>query len=505
MSVTRAKWFFTALTLFVQATLLKFFPTTATIMYSYCALISILIFTGVIWALCRDDGKTPYESLGESLSQSAHALGHDLENNTAAPTRSMASLRLFYLDNLKTLLTVLVVLHHSLGAFGQGNLGLGIAVYHSTWNMTTALMLLNQGYFMCLFFFISAYFTPSSCDRKGKPAFIADKLKRLGIPFLVYMFILQPLLSNFVNLVVIGPESSLHKWSYVPSPLQCWFLCWLIIFNVAYTMIDADEQITDARLPGLCSLYGIGAGVGLLQLVQIAVGVWPMVPITFGSLPFDILFFVGGVLAKRNDWLTRDIPELFEAHGCTMYLTTVVTACYAIWCQYYVVVVRGGGGGLALQNRCGTQADTGSADASEGIITGVLGLSMGVYCVFCSLCALDLARRFLDFTGDWSRYLASASYGVYIIHPYAVVPLTGLCVAFLRSQGDDITFPDTVTVTNTSGVVQYSAAGSNQSTACINHPEVLWAGLAVVFFGSIVTCYPIAGWMRTLPGFNQVL
>jgi len=84
-----------------------------------------------------------------------------------------------------------------------------------------------------------------------------------------------------------------------------------------------------------------------------------MVPITFGSLPFDILFFVPGVLAKRNDWLTRDIPELFATHRFTIYTTTVLTAIYAIWIEYYVVVVRKGGATLAMQNECGKQKDIG--------------------------------------------------------------------------------------------------------------------------------------------------
>jgi len=159
-----------------------------------------------------------------------------------------------HLDNLKTLLTVAVVLHHSLGAFlGGGNLGLGIAAYQCTWNTLQAWELLDQGYFMCVFFFISAYFTPTSCGRKGKAPFLADKLKRLRIPFLFYTLVLQPLVSNFVNLAVIGPESSLHKWSYVPSPGPCWFICWLIIFNVCYTMIDADDKVTHASsLPYHC-------------------------------------------------------------------------------------------------------------------------------------------------------------------------------------------------------------------------------------------------------------
>ena len=131
----------------------------------------------------------------------------------------------------------------------------------------------------------------------------------------------------------------------------------------------------------------------------------------------------------------------------------------------------------------------------------VLGVSMGVYCVFCSLCAVDLAKRLLVPANGPSTWPMPPPLCTSYIHPWAVVPLTGLCVAFLRSQGDDITFPDTLT--NTSGVIKYQ--GSNQSTSCISHLEWLWAGLVLVFGGSILTCYPLAGFVRTLPGFKKIL
>ena len=51
---------------------------------------------------------------------------------------------------------------------------------------------------MCVFFFISGYFTPSSLARKGLRGFLRDKFKRLGLPFLVCTLVVFPLLSLFV-------------------------------------------------------------------------------------------------------------------------------------------------------------------------------------------------------------------------------------------------------------------------------------------------------------------
>ena len=81
--------------------------------------------------------------------------------------------RQHYLDKLKVWLTFLVVAHHSCGAMmGQGWV-YGIADYaNSATPFALAFMITNQSYFMCLFFFISGYFTPTSLERKGRHIYI---------------------------------------------------------------------------------------------------------------------------------------------------------------------------------------------------------------------------------------------------------------------------------------------------------------------------------------------
>ena len=53
--------------------------------------------------------------------------------------------------------------------------------------------------FMCLFFFISGYFSPSSLERKGRFAFLQDKYRRLGQPFVFFLWVMGPLLAYFVQ------------------------------------------------------------------------------------------------------------------------------------------------------------------------------------------------------------------------------------------------------------------------------------------------------------------
>ena len=57
-----------------------------------------------------------------------------------------------------------------------------------------------QAFTLAFFFMISSYFCPPAYDKKGPRAYTVDKLKRLGIPFLFYFAVLNPLLVMMVHL-----------------------------------------------------------------------------------------------------------------------------------------------------------------------------------------------------------------------------------------------------------------------------------------------------------------
>ena len=95
--------------------------------------------------------------------------------------------RLSYIDSLKVLLTILVVVVHSAVTYGSE----GGWYYEEATNALPAIIPLtlisavSQSFFMSLFFFFGAYFTPSSLERKGALKFSLDRIKRLGTPCLL--------------------------------------------------------------------------------------------------------------------------------------------------------------------------------------------------------------------------------------------------------------------------------------------------------------------------------
>ncbi len=83
--------------------------------------------------------------------------------------------RLYGLDNLRVLLTALVVLHHAAVTYSHIPLWYYVEPPHD--GSATALdvfLALNQAYFMGFFFLIAGFFTPGAVDRKGVGRFVRD-------------------------------------------------------------------------------------------------------------------------------------------------------------------------------------------------------------------------------------------------------------------------------------------------------------------------------------------
>ena len=106
---------------------------------------------------------------------------------TTPDSQRKTSGRLFFIDNIRVFLTILVILHHLMIIYSgtgdftytEGNQDF-ISTALGGWFCAT-----NQSYFMGLFLLISAYFVPGSYDRKGPALFLKDRLIRLGIPLAI--------------------------------------------------------------------------------------------------------------------------------------------------------------------------------------------------------------------------------------------------------------------------------------------------------------------------------
>ena len=317
----------------------------------------------------------------------------------SAPTTTSAPLadRSWYLDNLKILLTVLVVAHHAAQAYGPTGGSWPVGQTERAEGLGPFITL-NSMFFMGLFFFISGYFTTASFARKGTRGFIVDRLLRFGLPALAWL-----------------PIHRLTDGSWGWEFAHLWFVVDLLGLNLLYAAWRTwrpaakpeDRTYSDTAPTGDTTILGfvfLLGGVTALVRIEYPVdrwirflGVFPMEP---AHWPQYLSLFLLGFWAWRTRWLERSPASQGRRW---LYVAVVASAFYTI---YRLIPDRKAywfnTGGLHWQTWCYATLEA-------------------LICVALCIALLWLFRDFLNRSRAWVRTLAADSYGIYWIHIFPVV------------------------------------------------------------------------------------
>ncbi|WP_157683550.1 acyltransferase family protein [Microlunatus soli] len=307
--------------------------------------------------------------------------------------------RMFFIDNLRVWLTALVILHHLAITFGRSG-----PWYYLVPNSPEAatlgslvFLLINQAYFMGLFFGVSAYFTPGSVDRKGVGQFIRDRALRLGVPLVLFVFVLGPVAALHGQLVTTGHYTFADYLSSIGfGPL--WFVEVLIIFTAIYLAVRRGRPAPSPWDQTLRGRSVIIFGVGLVLTTYLFRFILPLsspVPyleIASGyEIPQYAAFFVVGILAYRRGWL-RNLPSRFGivggivAVGATIVLSPVLIT------------------GVEQATQRGTWQ------------SAVYALWEQTFAIGCCLALLVFFRRFVNRQGPIAAELARSAFPAYVVH-----------------------------------------------------------------------------------------
>ena len=107
-------------------------------------------------------------------------------------SRAETSLRIVFLDNIRYLMIVFVVVYHSVAAYSTVAPWWG--VHDGSFSMADIIRELFDVFMMPVIFFISGYFALPSLEKQGVKGFIKDKGKRLLIPWALGVFVVTPLI-----------------------------------------------------------------------------------------------------------------------------------------------------------------------------------------------------------------------------------------------------------------------------------------------------------------------
>ncbi|MCH5583652.1 acyltransferase family protein [Shimazuella sp. AN120528] len=317
--------------------------------------------------------------------------------------------RIYYLDHIRVFLTILVLFHHAAlpytpleGVWYVSDMGHEQAI--SSY-ILTFFIAINQAFFMGFFFFLAGYFTPFSLDRKKPRLFIKDRLIRLGIPILVYLFILSPIVQFMAS------TEKLNFWTFYKAKIlslqsietgPIWFVEVLLIFTLIYVFLrfiwikhpSNEEQAFPSSKKLLFTAILLGIFTFTIRLVY-PIGFWVW-GIQIAYLPSYLLLFYIGIIAGRKNWL-ETIPKK---------TTKQWIWCFAIVAPLFplsLLFFQGNtNGGFNLQAF--------SYAMWESLIA--FGICLGLLALF---------RKYANETGALWSNLSRTAFTVYIIHPIILV------------------------------------------------------------------------------------
>jgi len=352
--------------------------------------------------------------------------------------RPLARPRLAYLDNLRTALITCVVLVHLSGTYGVeadwtyregGEVSPVVSV--------VGLMVagIGVGFALGLFFTIAGYFTPRAYDRKGTRQFLVDRFKRLGIPWLIFEVLINPLVHYAVDVHGGDCKGALYNcqfqgtfWQYLKEFPRVsgsfgdgpvWFLEALLIFSVFYALWRVVTSKAAPPAPGEPSQARPAPGNGAIALFALFIGLSSFVVrfwvkalvqyepfhLEFARFPQYVALFVAGVWAYRRGWLVAFSDRQARiwrwiALGCILAMPALAVAFGAL-----------------------------SGNFDERGLGGVNWLSLafslweGFLCVSMVISILSWFRYRFDHQGRLAQAMSESAFAVYVLHPAIIVPL----------------------------------------------------------------------------------
>lgn len=264
--------------------------------------------------------------------------------------RPVPTSRLWFLDNLKVFLTVLVIFHHTGQAYGPTG-GFWYYLNPERWPYLGSFFWTNASFFMGLFFFISAYFMPGSFERNGAGKFVKDRLVRFGIPLLLFLVVVNPVmmyisyhdfrggalpLLQYVKEIYFGMGPKPVGWKGFWPDLNfghTWFVEHLLVYALVYagwraiwkrsdgsagapgTHATSASALSAATAPSDLTILGYALALTAVSLIVRTwypidkwIGFLGFIQLEVAHLPQYLSLFILGTVAYRRDWV-RTMPK----------------------------------------------------------------------------------------------------------------------------------------------------------------------------------------------------
>jgi Acyltransferase family len=179
---------------------------------------------------------------------------------------------------------------------------------------------------MALLFLVAGLLSPPSLERKGPGAYVRGRLLRLGVPFVVYVLIVQPAVMYGLE-HPLGAASRSYWYEFLGAERQLdtgplWFVGVLLIFSLIYAgWVGLSRRRPDRRTPRPVTarrLLGVAAVVApasfLIRLMYPYGGDSGFADLNFWEWPACVAIFAVGIVASAQGWLAA-VPDRLSRHS----------------------------------------------------------------------------------------------------------------------------------------------------------------------------------------------
>jgi peptidoglycan/LPS O-acetylase OafA/YrhL len=315
--------------------------------------------------------------------------------------------RIHWLDNLRTITILLVVLYHVGGVYESAGLWgwFWIVDDPSTITWVGIVGIMFDIMVMPIMFFVSGYLTPKSLKHKTGWEFFKGKFKRLMVPWVIAVFTLIPLY-KVIFLYSRGlPQEHWSTYFHITNPNSqnwLWFLPVLFLFDMLYLLLSkANIKISNIPLKwavvgtfllGLLYSFGIGSLLGFRSWT-----LSPLIDFENERLLLYFMTFLLGVLCYRQNVFAEKPKSktLYTIANSVAWLPVTGHIFARLWPFF-------------------------SPNPAEFPITPLYQLIWHLSFYLSLLCLMYIMIesfwRYLDKSGKLWSELNRNSYGVYIIH-----------------------------------------------------------------------------------------
>lgn len=310
--------------------------------------------------------------------------------------------RLNYIDNLRSISVFLLVLYHiaiAYNSWGEANY-----IFFERVNSIASIVVFISPWFMPLMFLLAGVSASFSMKKRGCSAFIKERLKRLGIPLIIGIIFISPILSFVADKSHNGYEGNYfeHYLVYFSKFTDLtgydggftlgnfWFIAVLIVISfLGCGIIKAIDCISKNSRKRLI----------VVNVITIALAVATFDIVIFGKriITYLCVYLLGYYLFSREEFVHKMVNFKWIII-CLWVVTSGINTVLFVYMEQYELL---------------------------NTVCNYLAFAFGVPALFC------LGYDYLDFSNKISKTAAGLSYVFYSSH----FPIVILCQYFFSMTG----------------------------------------------------------------------